>query len=82
MNRIAHIFSVIIITTLLVACEEGRQLPQRSDNSLLDCPMDTKDCPDGSIVSRDPTQNCRFASCPELNCLDDKECMPDFSAAK
>jgi len=82
MNRITHIFGVLIITLLLAACEESRQLPQRSYNSLLDCPMDTKECPDGSIVSRDPMQNCQFASCPEQSCLDDNECMPDYSAAK
>lgn len=82
MNSIAHIVGVIILGMVLSACEEGRQLPPRSDNTLLDCPTDIKNCPDGSVVSRDPTQNCQFASCPEPACGNENGCMPDFSAVK
>lgn len=74
MNRIAPIIAVISLGIVLSACKEGRQLPPRSDNTLLDCPTDTKNCPDGSVVSRDPVQNCQFDSCPVAD--------TDFSAVK
>ena len=29
------------------------------------CPLDVKDCPDGSVVSRDPSIGCDFPECPQ-----------------
>ncbi|MGV6810393.1 MAG: hypothetical protein ACWA5U_11025 [bacterium] len=74
MNRIASIIAVVSLGILLSACKEGRQLPSRSDNTLLNCPDEIKHCPDGSMVSRDPMQHCQFASCPVSD--------TDFSAVK
>lgn len=37
------------------------------------CPEDAKICPDGSVVVRDPDNNCEFPECPESECAKEGE---------
>jgi hypothetical protein len=34
------------------------------EDDMIMCPMDAKECDDGSYVSREPKNNCEFAPCP------------------
>jgi|SRR3990167_3483745 len=38
------------------------------------CGLDTKTCPDGSIVKRNPDKNCDFDDCPIVECNSDGTC--------
>ena len=35
-----------------------------ADGDELNCPEDAKECPDGTVVVRDPNNNCEFPDCP------------------
>jgi hypothetical protein len=75
------LLSVIFLT----ACDDGTRLPPRT----LNCSQDTMQCPDGSILSRDPNNACEFPACPGTSANDQQSnacgategCKPDFSAA-
>jgi hypothetical protein len=43
------------------------------------CPKDGKKCPDGSTVSRDPQNECRFPVCEQRFCTADVKTCPDGS---
>ena len=47
----------------------------RSDTSL--CNLDTIECPDGSLVGRDPNNDCEFYDCPDINLIGEILCASD-----
>ena len=52
---------IIIASSFLVACDDGKRLPKRSSGVV--CPSDVHMCPDGNYVSRNPDNSCEFDSC-------------------
>ena len=47
----------------------------RSDTSL--CNLDTIECFDGSLVGRDPNNDCEFYDCPDINLIGEILCASD-----
>lgn len=41
----------------------GNDQEAPSSEEMKICTMDVKECPDGSFVSRDPENNCKFKEC-------------------
>jgi hypothetical protein len=73
------IYSLFILLALvfMAGCVEESQTTQETRNPKenedntgmgddLVCAADVNECPDGSFVSRDSTNNCEFSPCPEI----------------
>ena len=52
---------IIIVSSFLVACDDGKRLPKRESGPV--CTSDVFRCPDASTVSRNPDNNCEFDPC-------------------
>lgn len=52
-------------------CPDGKSRCSLFPCPPIACTMDVKTCPDGSFVSRDPSNGCKFKSCPKIviDCL-------------
>ncbi|TVQ81364.1 MAG: hypothetical protein EA369_00160 [Bradymonadales bacterium] len=58
-------FLLLFGLTLTAMSLIKNQEETESEDEVVFCTMDVKECPDGSFVSRDPSKNCEFFPCPE-----------------
>ncbi len=64
--------SILILFLILLASS--------CTNNSTFCAQDVKLCEDGTYVSRDPTNNCEFKSCPEtINCDYKNQCPEGYN---
>ncbi len=74
LKKIFLILSISMLVLFIAGC--GEPVSDTDDTSVpadnltpdepVVCAQDAKECPDGSYVSRDPTNDCEFDACPEL----------------
>lgn len=53
----------LVLTALLIASV----IPSQGASAVAVCSQDIKECPGGSSVGRDPSNNCEFFECPCIN---------------
>jgi len=73
------VIPIIIIAVVLIAGGVSGYLYLKNKNKVVVCPPDTKQCLDGSYVSRIPPK-CEFAECPSITTFDIKNFLDEIEA--
>ncbi len=78
------IFFLFLIASQIYANENTALENTDAENleNPLVCTMDVKECPDGSFVSRDPTNNCEFFPCEVLETSNNNSCKEKLDQLK
>lgn len=69
------LLSFIVTTIIFSGCtvsnnQTDNNIPPINDKGQIFCSQEAQECPDGTFVSRDPSNNCEFELCPEVEICD------------
>lgn len=81
MKKIIFAFLFLFLISSQIYAEEDLNSNVNIENPVV-CTMDVKECPDGSFVSRDPTNNCEFFPCLVLEESNNNICKEKLDQLK